>query len=121
MEDYRGIAILATNRRQSIDRAFLRRLRFIVDFPHPDSTLRRKIWERSFPPDAPLEGLDFDALARLDVAGGSIRTIALNSALAAAHAGDSVGMPHVLSAAKREYVKLDKIISQAEFGVQVPR
>ncbi|HSU38153.1 MAG TPA: ATP-binding protein [Polyangiaceae bacterium] len=117
MEDYRGVAILATNRRAALDRAFLRRLRFVVDFPHPDATLRRGIWERVFPQNMPRDGLELDALARLDVTGGSIRTIALNAALAAAHAGEPVRMSHVMTAARREYAKLDKLVTPAEFGV----
>jgi hypothetical protein len=117
MEDYRGVAILATNRRAAIDRAFLRRLRFVVDFPHPDAALRRRIWECVFPAGMPREGLELDALARLDLTGGSIRTIALNAALAAAHAGEPVRMSHVMTAARREYAKLDKLVTPAEFGV----
>jgi hypothetical protein len=118
MEEYRGVAILATNRRAAIDRAFLRRLRFIVDFPHPDPALRRRIWECVFPAGMPREGLELDTLARLELTGGSIRTIALNAALAAAHAGEPVRMSHVMTAARREYAKLDKLITPAEFGLQ---
>ena len=44
MESYRGLAILATNAKGALDTAFLRRLRFIVDFPFPDAGLRRRIW-----------------------------------------------------------------------------
>ena len=36
MEEYDGLAILATNLRQNIDEAFLRRLAFTVHFPFPD-------------------------------------------------------------------------------------
>jgi SpoVK/Ycf46/Vps4 family AAA+-type ATPase len=35
LEDHKGPVIFATNRKQDIDEAFLRRLRFIVDFPPP--------------------------------------------------------------------------------------
>src|SRR5204862_2106785 len=66
MEDYRGLAILTTNRKAALDRAFLRRLRFLVEFPFPDTEQRRRIWQRSFPPEAPVGDLDWGILARLE-------------------------------------------------------
>jgi hypothetical protein len=116
MEDYRGIAILCTNRRSSLDRAFLRRLRFLLEFPFPDAQDRRRLWQKIFPPAAPLGALDFDALARLEVPGGNIRTIALNAAFLAASHGQVIETAHVLHAARREYSKIDKLITAAEFG-----
>jgi hypothetical protein len=114
MEDYRGLAILATNMRSLLDHAFLRRLRFILDFPFPDRAGRRAIWARVFPPEAGAE-IDPDALARLEVAGGSIRSIAINAAFFAAADGDAIGMAHVMRAARREYSKIDKLVVEAEF------
>ena len=116
MEDYRGLAILCTNRRTALDRAFLRRLRFLVEFPFPDWPQRRLIWQRAFPPQAAVDGLDVDALSRLEIAGGSIRNIALNAAFLAAAQETSIGMSHVLKAARREYAKIDKMPTEAEFG-----
>jgi len=116
MEDYRGLAILATNRKSALDSAFLRRLRFLVDFPFPDAAHRRRIWETAFPKQAETSGLDFAALARLDLAGGHIRNIALGAAFLAADEGEAIGMPHLLRAARREYGKLDRIVPEAEFG-----
>ncbi len=87
MEDYRGLAILATNRKSALDRAFLRRLRFLLDFPFPDAADRRRIWRKVFPPETPLAGIDYDALARLEIPGGNIRNIALNAAFLAADRG----------------------------------
>jgi ATP-dependent 26S proteasome regulatory subunit len=116
MEDYRGLAILATNRKSALDRAFLRRLRFLVDFPFPDASARRRIWRKVFPPQTPLESVDYDALSRLELAGGNIRNIALNAAFLAAGASAGVGMPHLMHAARREYAKIDKLITDAEFG-----
>src|SRR5262249_51888411 len=45
IDEYEGLCILATNLRQNLDAAFLRRLTFIVEFPFPDATQRRRIWE----------------------------------------------------------------------------
>ena len=66
MESYRGLAILTTNLRANVDRAFLRRLRFVVQFPFPERAQRAEIWRRTFPAAAPLDGIDPEQLARLD-------------------------------------------------------
>ncbi len=84
LEAYRGLAILTTNMQQSIDAAFLRRLRFIVNFPFPDQKLRLKIWERAIPKRAPADAIDLAKLARLSLSGGSIRNMALGAAFLAA-------------------------------------
>src|SRR3546814_3191833 len=105
MEEYRGLAILATNVKTHLDQAFLRRLRFVVNFPMPDTVLRRRIWAMSFPPGAPTEGVDLDLLARLEIAGGNIRNIALNAAFLAAQRGGAVGMPDIAEAARAEFEK----------------
>ena len=116
MESYRGLAILATNMKGTLDPAFLRRIRFVVSFPFPDAALRTEIWRRAFPPDAPTAGLDLGKLARLNLAGGNIRNVALNAAFLAAAAGEPVGMDHVLAAARQEYAKLEKPLTEAEIG-----
>jgi AAA+ superfamily predicted ATPase len=116
MEDYRGLAILATNMRSTMDAAFLRRLRFIVDFPFPDGVHRMEIWRRVFPPEAPLVDLDFAALSRLEIPGGNIRNIAVNAAFLAAADGAAITMEHVMGAARREYTKIDRLIRDTEFG-----
>lgn len=116
MEAYRGLAILTTNLKSALDPAFLRRLRFVVDFPFPDAMLRAELWRRIFPPGTPVAEADPGRLARLAVAGGTIRGIALNAAFLAAEAGEPVGTHHLLAAARREYAKLDKPVTAAEFG-----
>ncbi|HEX3128884.1 MAG TPA: ATP-binding protein [Thermoanaerobaculia bacterium] len=114
MEAYRGLAILTTNLKDSLDSAFLRRLRFVVQFPFPDVEQRAEIWRRIFPDETPTEGLDLDKLARLGVAGGTIRNIALSAAFLAADEGTPVRMAHLLRAARSEYVKLERSLSDAE-------
>jgi AAA+ superfamily predicted ATPase len=116
MEDYRGLAILATNRKSALDQAFMRRLRFLVDFPFPNTDGRRDIWRKVFPQQVPVDGLDYDALSRLELAGGNIRNIALNAAFLAASEGGSLGMNHIMRAARREYAKIDKMITEGEWG-----
>ncbi|RRR73379.1 MAG: ATP-binding protein [Candidatus Viridilinea halotolerans] len=114
MEAYRGLAILTTNMKQSLDQAFLRRIRFVVQFPFPDVAQRTELWRRIFPAATPTEGLDVQKLARLNVAGGNIRTIALNAAFLAADAGTPVQMQHILQAARVEYAKLERPLTEAE-------
>jgi hypothetical protein len=116
MEAYRGLAILTTNLKSALDTAFLRRIRFVVQFPFPDAAQRAEIWRRSFPLGAPVENLDFDKLARLNVAGGNIRNIALNAAFLAADAGEPIRMMHLLRAARTEYAKLEKQLTESEIA-----
>jgi SpoVK/Ycf46/Vps4 family AAA+-type ATPase len=116
MESYRGLAILTTNMKQALDPAFMRRIRFIVQFPFPDASQRAEIWRRVFPGATPTNGLNVDRLARLNVAGGNIRNIALNAAFLAADAGESVSMTHLIHAARSEYAKLEKPLTEAEIG-----
>lgn len=116
MEAYRGLAILTTNMKSAIDTAFLRRIRFIVHFPFPDAEQRGEIWERIFPASTPTDDLDAGKLSRLNIAGGNIRNIALNAAFLAADAGDEVRMKHLLHAARSEYAKMEKPLTEAEIG-----
>ena len=108
MEAYRGLAILTTNMKGALDTAFLRRIRFVVQFPYPEAAQRAAIWRRAFPPGTPTEGLDMAKLARLNVAGGNIRNIAINAAFLAAEAGGPVRMADVLLAARGEYGKMER-------------
>ncbi len=114
MEAYPGLSILTTNLKNSIDQAFLRRIRFIVQFLFPDANQRAEIWRRVFPKNTPTEGLDARKLARLNVAGGNIRNIALNAAFIAAQAEEVVQMQHILQAAKSEYTKMERPLTDNE-------
>jgi SpoVK/Ycf46/Vps4 family AAA+-type ATPase len=112
MECYSGLSILATNMKAALDPAFLRRLRFVINFPFPDAAARAEMWRGIFPPTTPTEGLDIAALARLDIPGGSIRNIALNAAFLAAREHGPVRMPHLLRAARSEYAKLERPLTE---------
>lgn len=108
LESYRGLAILATNMQSALDSAFLRRIRFIVEFPFPGPAERTRMWQRAWPVATPVEGIDAGALAALDLSGGSIRSVALHAAFRAANEGGPVRPVHVLHAARREFAKLGK-------------
>jgi len=114
MEAYRGLAILTTNQKSALDTAFLRRIRFVIQFPFPNRNQRAEIWKRIFPQQTPLKDLDERKLARLNVAGGNIRNIALNAAFLAADQDRPVTMGDIRNAAQTEYTKIEKPLSTAE-------
>jgi len=118
MEAFRGLAILATNMKSALDQAFMRRLRFIVNFSFPTPAERQKMWQKAFPAETPTEGLEFNRLGRLNLTGGSIHNIALNAAFLAAQAGTPVTMAVVLQAARSEFRKLERPINEADFSWQ---
>ena len=114
MESYSGLAILATNRKAALDPAFVRRLRFIVDFPFPAEAERERIWGRAFAPGVATADLDFPRLARLSLSGGSITNVALDATFSAAAAGGPVTMPMVLAAVARDLRKQGRPVNEAE-------
>jgi len=117
MEEYDGVVILATNLRKNMDEAFVRRLQFTVEFPFPDEKDRRRIWKGVWPDDTPRDpALDIDFMARrFEIAGGSIRNIALAAAFLAADDGNVVTMSHLMHATKREFQKMGKVVTEGQF------
>ena len=116
MEAYRGVAILSTNMRRALDEAFLRRLRFVVDFPFPGADDRKRIWQRVFPAETPLApDVDYDLLARFSLTGGNIHTITLNAAFVAAANEQSIDMELLLAAIRTELKKLQQPIRETDF------
>jgi SpoVK/Ycf46/Vps4 family AAA+-type ATPase len=118
MEEYDGIAILATNLRSNLDDAFARRMHFTVEFPFPEEEHRRRIWEITFPPETPRAAdIDFDFMARqFKISGGHIRNIIVGAAFLAAEDGKIIGMEHLIRATRREHQKMGKLLVESEFG-----
>lgn len=110
MEQYEGIAILATNLRQNLDEAFVRRLAFIVQFPFPDEANRRRIWAKVWPDTLRLaDNINLNDLAKqLKLSGGNIKNIAHAAAFLGAAEGVQINARHVMHAAAREYQKMGK-------------
>lgn len=108
MEAFEGLAILTTNMRKNLDPAFIRRLRFIIEFPRPDAPSREQIWRLCLPKEShDLQDADFRQLARrLELTGGQIRQITLRAAFIAAAANDQIRLQHVATAARAELAKL---------------
>jgi hypothetical protein len=114
MEAYRGLAVLTTNLKNALDTAFLRRIRFIVQFPFPEATERAEIWRRIFPNQTPTAGLAVEKLAQLNASGGNIRNMAVYAAFLAAEAQEPVQMKHLLRAARVEFAKTEKAPTEME-------
>lgn len=115
IESYQGLAILATNMKGALDGAFLRRLRFIVNFPYPGAAQRKAMWQQAFPAKTPVTTLDYERLARLNLCGGNIQSVALNSAFLAASRNEPVSMALLLDCARAEFRKLEKPVNENDF------
>lgn len=120
MEEYEGLAILATNLIQNMDAAFMRRLAFSVHFPFPDAESRQRIWKRIWPSETPLtQDVDAASLAqRFEFSGGNIKNVALAAAFLAAEDGKVVTLDHVFHATRREYQKMGQSMPAVEDGVE---
>lgn len=119
MERFKGLAILATNRKKDIDEAFLRRLRYIIDFPFPDVEQREKIWRQVIPKNVDSSKIDFEFLSgQFQLAGGHIRSIVFNACLQSENRSNlkQLTMEDIIVAVKREYDKLNRAISLEQFG-----
>lgn len=117
MEEYEGITILATNFRNNVDDAFIRRMHIIIEFPFPDEMQRELIWKGMFLCDAPIsDDIDYEFLSkRLKITGGNIKNIVISAAFNAAEASSDIGMSRVLLAARKEYQKMGKPFLKVDF------
>jgi SpoVK/Ycf46/Vps4 family AAA+-type ATPase len=118
MEEHEGVVILATNLSKNMDEAFLRRVNFSVVFPFPEKEERLLVWNRVFPAEAPVgEDIDREFLARkFKITGGHIKNIAVGAAFLAKRDDSGITMRHVVLSAKREFQKIGKLTTKAEFG-----
>lgn len=119
IESYNGISILATNHKNSIDPAFFRRMKYVVEFQFPDAATRELLWRQTIPKDTPLgDDVDIPFLAeKFEFAGGNIKNCVLNAAFLAASEGPGtkVHMRHYLKAVRYEYMKTGKIFTKTDF------
>lgn len=121
MERFKGLAILATNRKRDLDEAFMRRLRYVIDFPVPDEAQRYQIWEQVIPNEVSANSnIDLGFLARqFPLSGGHIRSIVFNACLQSASSGNGakeLHMKDILIAVKREYDKMNRSLSLDQLG-----
>ena len=118
MEEYEGISILTTNKFNSFDEAFRRRMRFIVSFPMPDIKRRKMLWGKIFPKGSPLAN-DFDSnflSEKFELSGSSIKSVAILAAYLAAAESQVITMKHILIALRYESQKLGKNITKQDLG-----
>jgi SpoVK/Ycf46/Vps4 family AAA+-type ATPase len=124
MERFKGLSILATNRKKDLDEAFMRRIRYVMDFPTPSEEQRKMIWLQAIPKSVDASGIDFDFLARqFQLTGGHIKSIVLNACLQSAKSSsstskikDELTMEKIVIAIKREYEKSGRSVSTGQFG-----
>jgi SpoVK/Ycf46/Vps4 family AAA+-type ATPase len=117
MEEYDGVAILATNLYSNVDDAFARRLHHVIEFPFPDARHRERMWKQVFPAETPLaDDIDFPFLARqFELSGGNIRNVALSAAFIAAEAEYAVTMNFLILGVARELQKMSRMPAKSDF------
>ena len=119
MERFKGMAVLASNRKKDLDEAFLRRLRAIVTFPLPAAEERLRIWQTMMPEGVDCSALDLKFLAdRLPLSGGHIRSAVFNACLQSVRPDEvpRLEMAEIVRAVKDEFDKLGRTVSLEQFG-----
>jgi hypothetical protein len=118
LEVSQGLIILASNAKDQIDSAFIRRFQIVIHFPKPGIAERLRIWKRALPATAPLaEDIDYDALAKLDLTGAGIVNSARTAAYLAADAHEpKIAMVHLIRAAARQYRREARVLTTADLG-----
>ena len=118
IEEYDGIVFLATNNLQNIDTAFMRRIRYVINFNLPDKDTRKEIWMHAFGDSVPLmDDIDYEFLAeKFELSGGEIKNIVLNAVFYGAADKGKVGMEHIMKAVFRESTKLKRIAFDGDYG-----
>lgn len=107
IEDFDGIAVLSTNSRDRFDRAFVRRLDAILEFPLPDAAARIGLWRAHLGESHALPAGAIERLAQdVELAGGHIRNAVLGAALRARIAEEPIGLDHIYAALDEECDKL---------------
>jgi len=118
IEEYDGLVILASNFKNNIDEAFVRRMRFIVDFPLPDEKEREKIWNKMFSEGTSTKDIDFNLLSKsFKLSGANIRNAALYAAFNAVEKDEELTIGNIISGVKSELRKIGKPIREKDFEV----
>ena len=118
LEESDATVILASNLKENLDKAFIRRFHYIVNFPRPQASERERIWRLAFPPEAPIASdVDLDAVAGLEMTGASICGAARRAALLAADAGEKmIAMTHVIQGIRRQFNHEARLLRPEELG-----
>ncbi|MCU7919040.1 MAG: ATP-binding protein [Candidatus Thiodiazotropha sp. (ex Epidulcina cf. delphinae)] len=118
LEQFSGLAVLASNLRDEIDQAFIRRFQIVLHFPRPKEEERRALWRMAFPPAAPFSGaIDIDPIVKLDMTGASIVGATRMAALLAADAGsEAISEAHLQEGIRRQYRHESRVLSASAFS-----
>ena len=118
MEEFSGITIMTTNFLENIDKAFFRRINYVVHFAFPDAKARKEIWEKMYPKAMPLaKDVNFEFLSKqFEISGGSIKNVALTSAFMGAAEDGKITMKHIVKALEYEIKKQGKMVSKEDFA-----
>jgi AAA+ superfamily predicted ATPase len=127
IEDYRGVAILSTNKKSNVDNAFIRRIRYVLEFPKPDASQRFTIWQRLV---AELAGVEIlhakDNTGRalnetlktiastLELTGAQIKFAVLTAMFATCQEHEKLNITHLLRGIDRELLKEGRAISDRD-------
>jgi len=118
LEEHDGLVILASNLKEQIDSAFIRRFQTVIHFPRPGKKERARIWKLALPKSAPLDDdIHWPTLENLDLTGAGITAATRTAALLAADAGSpTIGMSQVIQGVARQYHREDRVLTKMELG-----
>ncbi len=113
VEDYPGLLILASNFRNNLDEAFLRRFHALIHFPMPNAAERMLLWKKAMP-----TGLSLDASLNLgeltkayEMSGAAILNAVQFAVLQVyARGGEVLTQADLMSGIRKEYLKEEKSI-----------
>ncbi|HMH23456.1 MAG TPA: ATP-binding protein [Puia sp.] len=114
IEQYPGIVILASNKKSNIDTGFMRRLRYMLEFPKPDAPHRLRLWTTILSELAGEDTVqrlekDLEKLAQLiEITGAQIKQAILSALFMARREKSEIGLGHLLSGLERELMKEGK-------------
>jgi len=127
LEDYQGIAILSTNKKGNIDEGFIRRIRYVVEFPRPDEQQRLDLWQHMIREMAGEEGLapegqlneplqgQIEMIAKTtELTGAQIKYAVLAALFKARRDKSSLSMGNLLHGIDRELMKEGRVLTQRE-------
>ncbi|MCL2311632.1 MAG: AAA family ATPase [Firmicutes bacterium] len=117
MEEHNGVCIMTTNYIENIDKAFFRRITYVIHFCTPNKNERKEIWQSIFSKYVPLsKDIDFDFVSKFEISGGSIKNIALSACFMAAEEKNKVSMKHILISLENELKKQGHTALKSDFG-----
>nr|WP_276603085.1 ATP-binding protein [Nannocystis pusilla] len=106
LEDFAGVAVLASNKKANIDPAFIRRIRHVLEFPRPDAAARRQIWQQVLSElGAEVSPAALDTLGGVDLSGAQIKNAVLAATFVARSEKRPLGVGQLVRGLERE---LDK-------------